>query len=64
MIKLVDREEAMTHPQFRVKLEAVGFGVRSDAEAPVAAGLLSVLLFPLVGLTIRRQSLVPEPMPS
>jgi Kef-type K+ transport system membrane component KefB len=24
---LVDRDEAMTHPQFRQKLEAVGYGV-------------------------------------
>jgi Kef-type K+ transport system membrane component KefB len=27
IIKLVDRDRAMTHPQFRVKLEAVGYGV-------------------------------------
>jgi len=27
IIKLVDRDQAMTHPQFRQKLEAVGFGV-------------------------------------
>src|SRR6201996_180066 len=27
MLSLVDRDEAMTHPQFRLKLEAVGFGV-------------------------------------
>ena len=27
MLALVDRDEAMTHPQFRVKLKAVGFGV-------------------------------------
>jgi Kef-type K+ transport system membrane component KefB len=27
LISLVDRDEAMTHPEFRVKLEAVGFGV-------------------------------------
>jgi Kef-type K+ transport system membrane component KefB len=27
ILKLVDRDEAMTHPQFRHKLEAVGFGV-------------------------------------
>jgi len=27
IIKLVDRDQAMTHPQFRVKLEAAGFGV-------------------------------------
>src|SRR5262245_31231723 len=26
-IKLVDRDQAMTHPRFRVKLEAAGFGV-------------------------------------
>jgi hypothetical protein len=25
--KLVDRDEAMTHPEFRQKLEAVGYGV-------------------------------------
>lgn len=27
VLKLVDRDEAMTHPQFRQKLEAAGFGV-------------------------------------
>jgi Kef-type K+ transport system membrane component KefB len=27
IIKLVDRDQGMTHPQFRQKLEAVGFGV-------------------------------------
>ena len=27
MLSLVDRDEAMTHPEFRLKLEAVGFGV-------------------------------------
>ena len=27
VLRLVDRDEAMTHPQFRQKLEAVGFGV-------------------------------------
>ena len=27
IIKLVDRDQAMTHPQFRRKLEAVGYGV-------------------------------------
>ena len=27
LVSLVDRDEALTHPQFRLKLEAVGFGV-------------------------------------
>jgi Kef-type K+ transport system membrane component KefB len=27
ILKLVDRDEAMTHPRFRAKLEAIGFGV-------------------------------------
>jgi Kef-type K+ transport system membrane component KefB len=27
LVSLIDRDEAMTHPQFRVKLDAVGFGV-------------------------------------
>ena len=27
MLTLVDRDEAMTHPEFRRKLEAIGFGV-------------------------------------
>ena len=27
LLSLIDRDEAMTHPQFRAKLEAVGFGV-------------------------------------
>jgi Kef-type K+ transport system membrane component KefB len=27
ILKLVDRDRAMTHPQFRAKLEAIGFGI-------------------------------------
>jgi Kef-type K+ transport system membrane component KefB len=27
LLSLIDRDESMTHPEFRVKLEAVGFGV-------------------------------------
>jgi Kef-type K+ transport system membrane component KefB len=27
LVSLIDRDEAMTHPQFRLKLEAAGFGV-------------------------------------
>jgi Kef-type K+ transport system membrane component KefB len=27
LLSLIDRDQAMTHPQFRLKLEAVGFGV-------------------------------------
>src|SRR5438067_7022103 len=91
IVKLVDRDQAMTHPQFRQKLEAVGYGVfvpvffvatgvrfelhalfanatvvagqigvqldliRPAAYAAlVAAGLLSVLLFPLAALTLLR----------
>ena len=27
LLSLIDRDKAMTHPEFRVKLEAVGFGV-------------------------------------
>src|SRR6201986_2852261 len=27
LLSLIDRDESMTHPQFRLKLEAVGFGV-------------------------------------
>jgi Kef-type K+ transport system membrane component KefB len=27
LLSLIDRDEAMTHPEFRVKLDAVGFGV-------------------------------------
>ena len=113
IVKLVDRDEAMTHPRFRSKLEAVGFGVfipfflavllavrglpallyrrlaggrevaasallqatsvgffvvateigrdmdlisAANAAAVVAAGLLSVLLFPLAALTVLRRS--------
>jgi Kef-type K+ transport system membrane component KefB len=49
IIKLVDRDQAMTHPQFRAKLEAVGYGVfvpfffvstgvRFDLDALLASG--------------------------
>ena len=27
LVSLIDRDEAMTHPQFRLKLEAAGFGI-------------------------------------
>ena len=48
-LKLLDRDEAMTHPQFRAKLEAVGYGVfvpfffvtsgiRFDLDALLASG--------------------------
>jgi len=66
ILKLVDRDEAMTHPQFRAKLEAVGFGVfipfffvtsgvRYDAGALLASGstLARVPLFLAVLLAVR-----------
>lgn len=66
IIKLVDRDEAMTHPQFRAKLEAVGFGVfipfffvtsgvRYDAGALFSSGstLARVPLFLAVLLAVR-----------
>ena len=102
ILTLVDRDQAMTHPDVRRKLEAAGYGIfvpvffvtsgiRFDADALfasgesasrvpiflvallligielgaldeatgaafVAAGLLSVLLFPLAALTILRRS--------
>ena len=48
LLSLIDRDETMTHPQFRLKLEAAGFGVfipvffvtsgiRFDVNAPRAA---------------------------
>ena len=50
IVQLVDRDEGMTHPQFRLKLEAVGFGIfvpfffvasglRFDGHALFASGL-------------------------
>lgn len=83
IIKLFDRDQTMTRPQFRAKLEAVGYGVfvpfffvstgvRFDLDALfasgdaiarvpiflgallVAAGLLSVLLFPRTALRLLR----------
>ena len=66
IIKLVDRDEAMTHPQFRQKLEVVGFGVfipfffvssgvRYDAGALFASTstLARVPLFLLILLAVR-----------
>jgi Kef-type K+ transport system membrane component KefB len=66
ILKLVDRDEAMTHPQFRAKLEAVGFGVfipfffvtsgvRYDAGALFSSGstLARVPLFLAVLLAVR-----------
>jgi Kef-type K+ transport system membrane component KefB len=31
LMTLIDRDESMTHPQFRLKLEAVGFLVRGGS---------------------------------
>jgi Kef-type K+ transport system membrane component KefB len=66
IIKLVDRDQAMTHPQFRQKLEAVGFGVfipfffvssgiRYDAGALFSSGstLARVPLFLAILLAVR-----------
>jgi Kef-type K+ transport system membrane component KefB len=66
ILKLVDRDEAMTHPQFRAKLEAVGFGVfipfffvtsgvRYDAGALFSSGstLARVPLFLAVLFAVR-----------
>jgi Kef-type K+ transport system membrane component KefB len=66
IIKLVDRDEVMTHPRFRAKLEAVGFGVfipfffvtsgvRYDAGALFSSGstLARVPLFLAVLLAVR-----------
>ena len=66
IIKLVDRDQAMTHPQFRVKLEAAGFGVfipfffvvsgvKFDGDALFSSGsvLARVPLFLLVLLLVR-----------
>ena len=66
IIKLVDRDEAMTHPQFRQKLEVVGFGVfipfffvssgvRYDAGALFASAstLARVPLFLVILLAVR-----------
>jgi Kef-type K+ transport system membrane component KefB len=66
ILKLVDRDEAMTHPRFRAKLEAAGFGilvpfffvtsgVRYDAGALFgsASTLARVPLFLAVLLVVR-----------
>jgi Kef-type K+ transport system membrane component KefB len=66
ILRLVDRDEAMTHPQFRSKLEAIGFGifipfffvtsgVRYDAGVLFASGsaLARVPLFLAVLLAVR-----------
>jgi Kef-type K+ transport system membrane component KefB len=66
VLSLVDRDEMMTHPQFRLKLEAVGFGVfipiffvtsglRFDLDALFSSGstLARVPLFLLALLAVR-----------
>jgi Kef-type K+ transport system membrane component KefB len=66
IIKVVDRDQGMTHPQFRLKLEAVGFGVfvpvffvttgvRFDLDALFASGdaLMLVPIF-LAALLVAR----------
>src|SRR6059036_2291741 len=66
ILKLVDRDEAMTHPRFRGKLEAAGFGVfipfffvtsgiRYDAGALFSSGstIARVPLFLAVLLAVR-----------
>jgi Kef-type K+ transport system membrane component KefB len=62
VLRLVDRDEAMTHPKFRLKLEAVGYGmlvpiffvvsgVRFDLGA-LTAGASSLRLVPLFLLAL------------
>jgi Kef-type K+ transport system membrane component KefB len=62
ILSLVDHDQAMTHPRFRVKLEAVGFGifipaffvisgVQFDLDALVASGS-SLALVPLLLLAL------------
>jgi Kef-type K+ transport system membrane component KefB len=66
VLKLVDRDQMMTHPQFRVKLEAAGFGVfvpfffvssgiRFDLDALFASGssLAKVPIFLVALLAVR-----------
>src|ERR1700754_3983239 len=66
VLSLLDRDEAMTHPQFRLKLEAIGFGffipaffvatgVRYDLDALVssASTVLMVPVFLLALLVVR-----------
>lgn len=66
LLSLIDRDKAMTHPQFRVKLEAAGFGVfipiffvtsglRFDLNALFASGstVARVPLFLLALLLVR-----------
>ncbi|MGH2922339.1 MAG: cation:proton antiporter, partial [Gaiellaceae bacterium] len=66
LIRIVDRDRAMTHPQFRLKLEAAGFGIfvpfffvtsgiRLDLSAlfDSASALVSVPLFLAALLTAR-----------
>src|SRR6516165_7599901 len=66
LLSLIDRDEAMTHPQFRLKLEAVGFGVfipvffvtsglRFDLNALLASGstVARVPLFLLAIFVVR-----------
>ncbi len=43
VLTLIDRDEMMTHPEFRSKLEAIGFGAFIPAEAALGA-LLTVIL--------------------
>src|SRR5439155_16181577 len=66
IVKLVDRDQMMTHPQFRLKLESAGFGVfipfffvasgiRFDGHALFASGSIvaRVPLFLAVILIVR-----------
>jgi Kef-type K+ transport system membrane component KefB len=66
VLSLIDRDESMTHPQFRLKLEAIGFGVfvpiffvtsglRFDLDALFSSGstLVRVPLFLLALVAVR-----------
>src|SRR5207247_9174378 len=57
IVKLVDRDQTMTHPQFRQKLEAVGYGVF----VPVCFAASGVR-FDLNGLFANATNLAPVPL--
>ena len=59
MAAAVDRDEGMTHPLFRPKLEAMGFGlfipvffVASGVAIDVTGGLPAVLVLPAIALAM------------
>ena len=70
ILRIVDPDATATHPHFRLKLEGIGYGLlipvffvsisAATGAALIGAGLLSVMLFPLMALMLLGDREQPE----